>query len=827
MNTTKERDSNENEMKITQEGTTTFLNDDTTVLAKPENEKEIPSSYFQASDMSDSSSILKFLSKPVEIAAGQFAATDVATTFPGPYQMPFTMLNNNVYWPKFKGYMGFRATMVFTLQVNAQKFQQGRYMLVYVPTGGTRQDTTALEWFNSHTATLVSRSQCPHVEIDINKETSVELRIPYNSSLDFYPLQYGTSALSSKWGNLRIFPYVTLVSGSGSMTAKYTLWAHFEDVELIGQAIPLERQSNSMKEAKSKGVGPIQSTALAVKKAAGVLSAVPLLDTYVTPISWVADITAHVASIFGWAAPANVDKQYRVETSMMSYATNTEKVDKVNPLSYSLKNEVALLPGLGIDAADEMHITHIAGRYSYQALFSWSDVAVEEDLLTSYLVGIYPTGGPLTHLQGGVTLTDYTPAQWLGKRFEMYRGSVKYRFKIVKTDFHSGRFSINFNPETRNYTSPAMLDVDAPYLYRQIIDVRETNEFEVEFPYISPHPYVGTYGNGETHFGRIEIRVIDPLVAPATVSNSIIIIMEVAMCDDAEFAGRNNPYARMYDLIEIQSNSMTIGGSKSHDNSLVTSKYAIGERIINMRSLLKRYESLHYEASGFGDTAMHFRPYNYGLLHSIMPFCISNFENGAADNLACDLYSELASIYMYSRGSVRFKINIEEGRAIVDGVPVSQDVGQNTIVTLNTGIYANVRRVRNVGALAAGLIPVKQPIPNVFTNSQEALNANQFSYIQNTRDKVIEVQVPQWNRQHSRNNANYRTGYTPFLGNSTDETNRYFLQIFKPDPDEHSVQACNGFSINVFRAGGDDCNFSGFISIPPMEIIYQGSVVLV
>lgn len=827
MNTIDNENNDMGNTTVTQNATTTFLDDAGTSKALPHNEVSIPRQYFTAAESSASDSIFRFLNKPIEIATGDFSATDVASTFPGPYQMPFTMLNNNVYWPKLLGYFGFRATMVFTLQVNGQRFQQGRYMLVYVPTGGTTSDANALSWFNSHAATLVARSQCPHVELDVNKDTSVQLRIPFNSSHDFYPLQYGISSTSTKWGNLRIFPYVPLQAGSGSLTAKYTLWAHFEDIDVVGQALPIERQSNSMAEAKSKGVGPIQSTALKVKMAAGVLKNVPLIGTYVSPVAWVADIVGNVASIFGLSSPANVDKQYRVETSLMSYATNLDKVDKTNPLSYSLKSAVGLLPGEGFEDADEMHIKHIASRYAYQAFFYMNDVQVEEDLITSYLVGLYPTGGPLTHVDGGVTMTDYTPAQWLGKRFEMYRGSMKYRFKIVKTDFHSGRISIDFNPEARSYISPPMLDTNAPYIHRQIIDIRDFNEFEIEFPFISPNPYIGTYNNGNTHFGRIEIRVVDPLVAPATVASNITFIMEVAMSDDAEFAGRSNHYCRIYDTIEVQSNSMTIGSTTPLFEQNDTAKYCIGEKIINVRALLKRYESLHYESAGEGVPGGDFRPYNFGTLHSVLPFCSSRFRAGAADNIAVDLYSELASIYTYARGSVRLKINVEEGRARVDGVSIPQAEGQNTVLVLNSGNFSGVNTLRNVGALAAGTIPVKQPLPNLFTNTQEAINTSQFTLIQNSRDKTLEVEVPQWIRQHSRNNAMYSTGVPQFACTVDDETSKYFVQVFKPDADELSIQAGHGFSMNVLRAGGDDCNFTGFVSIPPMEIIYQGPVTLV
>jgi hypothetical protein len=674
-----------------------------------------------------------------------------------------------------------------------------------------------------HTPTLVSRSQCPHVEIDINQETSVELRIPFNSSHDVYPLQFATNAATSKWGALRIFPYVRLTSGSGSLTAKYTLWGHFEDVELVGQTIPVERQSNSMKESKSKEAGPVESLSLKVKKAAGILSKVPVLSTYAQPVGWVADIVSQTASVFGWSAPANLDKQYRMETSLMSYATNIDAIDKTFPLSNSVKNAVQVLPGEAMTDADELAITHIAGRYSYQNIFEWSDVNAEEALLARFAVGLYPLEAPLTHLQAGFTLTDHTPAQWLGKRFEMYRGSVKMKFKIVKTNFHSGRISLDFNPEARNYTSPAMLDTEAPYLYRQIVDIRELNEFEIVVPFISHNPYLGTYGNGTNWFGHLEIRVIDPLVAPATVSNTVQIIMEHAMCDDVEFAGRSNRVCRIFEEYELQSNSITLGDgptSEQHDTSAVT----IGEKIINMRTMLKRYEPVPFEGVGIGVVGTQFRPFNWGKVHCYLPFAISRFAPGSAINIVPDLYSELGSIFTYSRGGVRIKAIVREGVSWKDSAQVTSTLTQNTFVVLGNSLFsADIERT----VYAEGwftFVPTTVN-PNKWYNTQTETSAFNYSVIQNNRDRCIEVQLPQWLRQHSRNNVTHQAStVNTYDSNILDESSKAYLHFYQSPLVGHDISTSPNFILDIWRCGADDCNFSGFVSIPPMEVYYGGAL---
>lgn len=810
-------------VKVEHQTTTTFVDDSAKVIEEPQDVVPISSSYFLKSATNESMMISRFLSKPVELQTGQFSGSDVVSTFTGPMPMPFDLLNNNVYWPKTKGFYGFRATMVFTLQVNAQRFQQGRYMLVYVPCGGAIKDSSANDWFQMHTADLVCRTQCPHVEIDINHETSVELRIPFNSTHDVYPLQYATNSASSKWGALRIFPYVRLTSGSGSLTAKYTLWGHFEDIELVGQTIPVERQSNSMKETKSKDAGPVESMSLKVKKAAGFLSKVPILSTYAQPVEWVADIVSKTANVFGWSAPANLDKQYRIETSFMSYATNIDAIDKTNPLSNSVRNAVQVLPGEAMTDADELSIVHMAGRYAWQDTFTWADTNAEESLLAQYAVGLYPLEVPRTHLQAGYLLSDLTPAQWIGKRFEMYRGSVKMKFKIVKTNFHSGRISLDFNPEARNYTSPAMLDAVSPYLYRQIVDIREINEFEIVIPYISHNPYIGTYGTGTNWFGRLEIRVIDPLVAPATVSNQISIIMEHAMCEDIEFAGRSNKIVRIFEDYELQSNSIVLGDSEIVEQN-DTSAVSIGEKIINLRTLLKRYEPAPFEVDGIGEIGVNFRPFNYGRVHCYLPFAISRYTTGATKNIVPDFYSELGSIFCYSRGGVRIKAIPREGVAWRDGTLITTPMTQNTFVTLGSALFsADIER----SALAEGwsiFVPTNVT-PNKWYNTQTQTSAFNYSLIQNSRDRCIEIQLPQWMRQHSRNNATHQASTdNTYDSNILDEASKSYLYFYQSPIIGHDIYTSPHFILDIWRCGADDANFSGFVSIPPMEVYYGGTL---
>lgn len=818
-------------MKVDTQATTAFIDNAETEIVEPVNHEEFTDDYHSYQESNVVTSISQFLAKPIEILTGQLAATDTAATFGTNFVLPYDMVSHPVYYPKLRGYLGFRATMVFTLQVNAQRFQQGRYMLVYVPTAGTHTPGHTEPRAKRHWATLTSRTQCPRVEIDINTQTSVQLRVPFSSAYDFYPLQWSSAATSSKWGRMRLFPYVPLQTGDSSNTAKFTLWAHFEDVELVGQAVPVELQSNSSrkkgksataKEQESKDMGPIQSASKKVGKVLTILEKVPLINRFVEPLEWANDIVGGIASVFGWSSPANLDKQYRIETSIMSYATNVSKPDKTNPMSYMPDNQVQVLSGLAFNGMDEMHIPYLAQIFSYQGFFNWTTVAAEEALLARYYVGLYPNGAPLTHVDGTNTFTDLTPAQFLGTRFSMWRGTVKMRFKFIKTEFHSGRLSIDFNPEAPNYVSPALSDAVAPYLHRQIIDVRTMSEIVLEFPYVHPNPYRNTYNNGETHFGTIEIRVIDPVVAPDTAAQVINVLVEHCLGEDAEFAGHTGFGARVYETLEVQSNSVVIGGTQSNTGDITPAKFCIGERVSSLRALAKRYEPIEFITGGLGTFGVgNYQNTDYAQLHTVIPFGLQT-EGLSVLSTTQDLYSLLGHIYVYSRGGVRLKMIPYGARRYTNATATSEPTaGEYYYATVAESRSINAINMRNSAYDTLGTIGARQPIPATFLGNTGQTQFGHYQVVQVSRDTEMAIQIPQAHRQHSRMNITHTCSNETYKNYATDETAVQYVAVYRQNITDGTPAEMPGFGLKVYRAAADDANFSLFVSIPPMVIAYQ------
>jgi len=783
------------------------------------------SSYYGNSGVVEDKSISRFMAKPFEIAAGSFSLTDTATTF-NTWDFPYSLLSNTLYHRKLQGYLGFRGTLCVKLQVNAERFQCGRYMVCAVPMGGAPFTTKMLDYFDIHAATLVQRTQLPHTEIDLATQTSCELRLPFLQTADFYsiPRMQATGpdpydGRSVNW-MIRVFPYSKLDSVSGSTTCKYTLWAHYEDVELLGQAIPVELQSGSKtpseKEAESMGVGPMQSTAVKISKAASYLTPVPVIGAFASQLGWVSDIVANVASVFGWSKPSNLEQQHRFKITNAQYATNVDNIDMSLPLSLSVKNSVKTM-SLGMTDQDEMDFTYLAGIPCWQETATWSTSQSEDSQITFLKVSPYCNSsygaGVFQSIIGGNFFSHLTPAQYLGTKFQLWRGSIIFKFKFVKTEFHSGRLSFDFNPKTAGDIPRLVPDSVAPYVYRDIVDIRTLTEYTVEIPYISDVPYCTTdmsQTSLENYFGNLDVRVIDPLVAPDSVPSSIKILIEVSLGKDAEFAVVNVKGTNTLPKIELQSGltrSTVIGGSQPKTYQLDTSQMAIGERVSSLRTLLKRFEPLYRERGALPTGSV---------FTSIFPFGAQYVSNspGIYFGTNNDLYSELTFMYAFSRGGVRFKFAnaLNEERSVIAKY-------------FYCGTAYNVASVYNVSTT---------PNPNVW--AQDDVFMRNANYVIETvsPSKWMEVSVPQYSRAHSRCNLIYSfgegTGASDSLRTRPSHvglTDNMFLQV-----SEYLPSAINSASwstrpplnLSVFRSGAEDTNFSCFVSIPPMRVFGIGAL---
>ncbi len=790
--------------------TTQFISDKNVVAASKIFPTQIDRLVYDSSSDQLSQDVKTFLAKPVVLQAGVFTNSDTFSSFNTGYA-PYDLfsVSPQIYKPKIEGYLGFRATTVFRLVVNANRFQQGRYLLSYLHLGGVNAGSIVSgDVINDHMNTLVQRTTLPHVEIDLCCDTEATLKVPFNSAMNFFPftLFNNTGLQVGAWGSYHISPYDPLTSASGNLSCSFTLYGWFEDVTLIGAAVPQSlrnvfiskktRKSDTEIEQDSAGVGPISSALIKVRDASNILSNVPLLSSYASGVSWFADIGAATAKVFGWSKPINLESSNRMTQNYLPYAANTDGPDMSFPLSLSYTNSVGTANGFSGTDVDEMDFSFLQTIPVFMSKSTWAVGSVSGTTLIDVFVS--PSENIFTTVANSVTFKHYSPLSFIASHFQYWRGSIVYKLKFVKTEFHSGRLVVAFLPANFNVAGPNLTIDNSVFTHRHIIDIREANEFTFAVPYIADSPYrFTTVSNIQAYIGAFKVFVLDPLVAPASVSQSITIIVEKAGGPDMEFAvpqpsldnyftgvvpQSGNIFGSLNEASNVCSNAdTTIGSSLIKSDGNLNSLHCIGEKINSFRALLKLP---NYLVLASAPTIANYL--------NIVPFgvqcgtVIGTVNTGPS--VLSDLYARLASCYVYSRGGVRLKF--------LDNASVTAT--QPIAVTLDTRPASSTTR------------------SNLFTWS--ALNAAGTANTTDHNNMPItyyrtgysgEVQIPQYHRYHSRVNSDCMLNAArPYNDASPFLAPRVFVT--------RATIPVSTSGASVLRSISDDGNFGCFTSIPPM-----------
>ena len=768
-----------------------------------------PSLLIDASTDLYTQDLMTFLAKPIVAQSGSFSTTDTVSSFAAvqahvPFRTP-------LYANKLQGFNGIRFDLVIRLVVNASRFQAGRYMMVWNPYGGTNPGLKFASMKNSRIFNLQQRTTMPHAEIDISCDTEVEFVIPFSNSLNFMPqLMFTAGNDYGGIGEVQIFPYSPLNAVVGSTVCGYTMYFSMTNVKLYGAAVPQSgnfastrknRNSSSVEQVRA-GMGPISGTLTTVSQAMNILSAVPLVSTYARTTAWFTERLARTAEIFGFSKPVNLEHPQRVTKNFLHYIGSVDGPDQSIPLSLSYKNEVGHLEADSPTDLDELDFKFLATIPSFFVNFAWSTASTPGNAI--FFIPVTPNHGTRTDLLSAITLQSSPPCAFVSRFFKYWRGSMVYKFKFVRTEFHSGRISITFNPFNNEMTpGTAGSYSDQNYIHREIVDIREHTEVVITIPYISPNPYsLVTPLNTYTGIGTLAMTVVDALVAPATVASSIQVLAEISAGPDMEFAVPTtfNPQPVM-NVVPQSGNFRsgnsdettcgilvkTLGSMTVKSDGDISSLLCIGEKVSSFRTLLKKPQFL----------TEHFSLGPAGLL-GVVPFLIPiKSLNGIAPSnpvVNGDLYGYLSSCFVYSRGGVRIKF--------YDANP---SVARQTLTFMETS------------SPAVGSVPITSLYENYLVTHSNQSYPNYLGGLTpqsiNLAEAGTEVQVPAYYQFPVRVNvdcmANALFPYTTINGTYIRQ-HAPDVYLFRANTDPTEV-----IKSRVYRSMADDGNLSYFLSFGP------------
>lgn len=608
-----------------------------------------------------------FLGRPSVVDNGIITNLATRGTLVTQLVLPNDLLNLAMYREKTRGFLNFRATLNLRFQANAQRFQQGRLFIYYFPQATLNPKKAEIVY-----SSLTLSTQLPRVDFDFSTDSDVSLSIPYVSPTLGYNQVDGTGSM----GTYQVRVYSPLVSPGGPATVDFTLWAWFTDVELdfptftpqAGIGRQAKRTVPSELEAR-----PISTMFNKVAKAATIFTDVPMISSVAGSIAWVSNILGKTAASFGFSNPDVANHPTLSKLNLGHDIANVNAVSACTSLGLLSDNKVSELPGFAGTDIDEMSFAYLTKIPCYINNFGWT---------TSQPIGtlVYSTrcamGAMSKRADSNLDMIYPTPMLYIANMFKYWRTGFTFTLKFVKTEFHSGRLMVVFTPGAA--TAPAF--ADTRYCYREVLDLRESNEFSITIPYTSTIPYrtmseVGINDSSDDSFGIVSVYVLNPLVAPTTVSPSIDTIVEVCADDTFEVAVPRNivfppvmytPGTGAPTLIEepmepqglgeseqseskgatIQLPVTSISGVRNNDGGIAAASHCIGEKILSLRSLAKRAAPI---LAPVGSTVITFafRPKLISL-----DDCSDNVTVPADYGL--DYISAIAPLYNYQRGGLKF-----------------------------------------------------------------------------------------------------------------------------------------------------------------------------
>jgi len=818
---------------------TTDVTDNHVVAPPDETTLEKPTSNLQGllASVSDGNShdISSFLSRPFIVKNYAWGVGNSAGSELFQIKLPEDILINNVALAqKVTGFLGLRCDFVFRFQVNSNRFQQGRLMMTWFPDdiGGKDKHYT----LNLGAGSLMMKSQLPRCEFDIAKDTEVIMRVPYVSPYLAYNLTTGFGSV----GHVGCTVYGALQSVTSGDSVEITCWASLENVQLLHATksnSTIVTQSNSKikkldkSSSEQRATGPISSHIDRVRRIANIMTEVPLLSSVAGPVGWFAGIAANAAQQLGFSNPLGIERVTPVTQRIADRAINVNGQDNSHNFGLTEDNQIEILPSAAGNDVDEMSLNYLFSLYSYWKTIQWNTSQIPYTSVASFKVGpsLFTAPEPTC---GGV----YTcPLSYFSDKFRFYRGGLKFKFKLVKTEFHSGRLAVVFLPgyNFNNSDNPSVNNAsDMTYLHKEIYDIRDANEFEFVVPYANTKPW----NDVQEHIGYIQLIVINTLRAPATVPQSIDILIEVAGAEDFQVAvpcnTTNSPYlltqadATMKKLPKIREDTNTanlhptettlgIGTTKVMvDSDAVANRYCIGEVVLSLRQLLKRHNNwlLYISANSANSIVNNFL---YPWFFSIPTWSVG--ANAYKGNLQTtqfsgetDYMSAFAICFAFYRGGMRIRSRLVGGGngsdySLAPWVPPQSY--DNSTNNYKLSGFSNT----TYKALSTGVSQHTAPVPII---------GSVYPY--------GEVNIPYQSMTHMTRVTNW-DGAANFIPNCIFNTSSYFRE---PD-DSPKVRlrfqrwtsgGTGSADLVLTRQAADDFNLHFFTGTPPMMVVPAMSV---
>lgn len=505
-----------------------------------------------------------------------------------------------------------RFDMLVRVQINSNKFQNGLLLIYWEPFMFKERDGYPTD---------ASYVNFPHTWINAKESNSVELEIPWQNMRDYFPVYWDAHTEYNYWGKLHIRPWNALkTGGTTSPAATITVYMAMKNWEVHQQVAPKPAESitfttNIMKpdfpnykqveqiwpeprmvgysttvqpEARVVAQPQMEEVAasflpdlgqFAMEQLAHALSRVvndkPLAPGPAPPTK--IEVLPSTAPGDGAAVGTTLGLTTKRQTPMRK-----EFLDTVAPVNYrELLAMESFVKGFQWRLSDSENTT----------IGEWN---VAPGICGSYVNKDYTVGcsgekweqapnDPTSDFEFREYAKDYTMAGtemsptmlgYLAKMHLWWRGPLKFRLQVVKTDMHTGRLGIKYEPSGGTIDNETECSkISKPMI---VWDINECDELIFVAEYASAQPFLSTlyegltYGHAESDLvgeyacGHVEVFVINALKASTGVSTTVDINLFISAAPGFEFSGLQDLSSIMaigkYPLSQISNITTNKGG---------------------------------------------------------------------------------------------------------------------------------------------------------------------------------------------------------------------------------------------------------------------------
>lgn len=241
--------------------------------------------------------------------------------------------------------------------------------------------------------------------------------------------------------------------------------------------------------------------------------------------------------------PLNREPSYMVPSGTHTWCIGTKRFDISKILRLDAKGQTPQFTSM--QAVDNFTVSNLCSKYGLMNIVEWKKQAPINTCLGNI---------PVEPMFGGSVATEpviaaynkkffFPPISVVSSCFMNWRGSIKFKFDIIASKFHTGKLLIAYVPgfwNTAKDKAPTIQQAQmSPYI---IIDLKHEQTCTLEVPYVAPTPWHQRYFTG--NFTEASVRapsmlflyVLNPLILMDRVADTVYINIYAAAGEDFELA---------------------------------------------------------------------------------------------------------------------------------------------------------------------------------------------------------------------------------------------------------------------------------------------------